>query len=123
MQLSNSEEQLMNFLWDLGPSYMKDLIQQYADPKPAQTTIATLLKRIQDKGYIDYVREGRSRKYNALVSKEDYVAGRFQGFVKSFFGDSSAQFASFFAKSNTMSKNELQQLRDMIDNRLKEEKS
>lgn len=120
MQLSNSEEQLMNHLWNLGPAYMKDLIQQYDDPKPAQTTIATLLKRMQDKGYIDYITEGRARKYNALVSKEDYVSGRLQGFVKSFFGDSSAQFASFFAQSNTMSKDELQQLRDMIDDQIKD---
>lgn len=119
MQLSNSEEQLMNHLWNLGPAYMKDLITQYDDPKPAQTTIATLLKRMQDKGYIDYVTEGRSRKYNSLVTKEDYVAGRFQGFVKSFFGDSSVQFASFFAQSNTMSKDELQQLRSMIDHEIK----
>jgi len=119
MQLSNSEEQLMNHIWDLGSAYMKDLIERYDDPKPAQTTIATLLKRMQDKDYIDYVREGRSRKYSALVSKEDYVAGRFQGFVKSFFGDSSAQFASFFAKSNDMSKDELEQLRNMIDQQIK----
>ena len=119
MQLSNSEEQLMNHLWNLGPALMKDLIQQYDDPKPAQTTIATLLKRMQDKGYIDYVTEGRSRKYNALVSKADYVSGRFQGFVKSFFGDSSAQFASFFAQSNTMSKDELEELRSMIDQQIK----
>lgn len=121
MQLSNSEEQLMNHLWNLGSAYMKDLIQQYDDPKPAQTTVATLLKRMQEKGYIDYVREGRSRKYNALVSKQDYVSGRFKGFVKSFFDDSSAQFASFFAQSNTMSKDELEQLRDMIDNKIKEQ--
>ena len=119
MQLSKSEEQLMNHLWNLGSSYLKDLIKQYDDPKPAQTTIATLLKRMQDKAYIDYVTEGRSRKYRVLVSKEDYVAGRFQGFVKSFFGDSSAQFASFFAQSNTMSKNELEQLRSMIDQEIK----
>lgn len=119
MQLSNSEEQLMNHLWDLEPVFMKDLIRQYKDPKPAQTTIATLLKRMQDKGFIDYVTQGRSRKYNALVSKEDYVAGRFQGFVKSFFGNSSAQFASFFAQSNNMSKDELQLLRSMIDQEIK----
>lgn len=54
MQLSNNEEQLMNHLWELRPFYMKDLIDQYTEPKPAQTTIATVLERIEYKGYLSY---------------------------------------------------------------------
>ena len=52
MQLSNSEEQLMQYLWKLKNAFMKDLLEQYPDPKPAVTTVATLLKRMNDKGYI-----------------------------------------------------------------------
>ena len=120
MQLSKSEEQLMNYLWELDRAYMKDLILQYTDPKPAQTTIATLLKRMYEKGYIDYVTEGRSRKYFSKVRKEDYVTGRFQGFVKNFFGDSPAQFASFFTQSTDLTQDELKDLRKMIDQKIKD---
>lgn len=49
MRLSTSEEQLMNYLWKLGKAFMKDLLQAYPDPKPAPTTVATLLKRMIDK--------------------------------------------------------------------------
>jgi len=118
MQLSKTEELLMTHLWNLEAAYMKDLIACYDDPKPATTTIATLLKRMQDKGYVDFNTEGRARKYFALVKKEDYVSGQFRGFVNSFFGDSATQFASFFTKSTDMSKDELETLKKMIDNQI-----
>ena len=118
MQLSKSEEQLMSHLWSLKVAYMKELIECYEDPKPATTTIATLLKRMQDKGFVDFTAEGRARKYFPTVKKDDYVSGQLKGFVNSFFGDSAAQFASFFAKSNNLSKTELKVLRDMIDNQI-----
>ena len=120
MHLSKTEEQLMAHLWDLGEAFMKDLIERYDNPKPATTTIATLLKRMQTKGFVDFKSEGRARKYYPKVTKESYVSGQFKGFVNSFFGDSTAQFASFFAKSNDLSKEELQVLRDMIDNQIDE---
>ncbi len=69
MQLSNSEEQLMQILWKQKRAFMKDLIDAYEDPKPATTTVATLLKRMQDKKFVDYVQYGRSREYFPLVKK------------------------------------------------------
>jgi BlaI family penicillinase repressor len=118
MQLSKSEEQLMGHLWSLKVAYMKELIECYEEPKPATTTIATLLKRMQDKGFVDFTTEGRARKYFSKVKKDDYVSGKLKGFVNSFFGDSPAQFASFFAQTNNLSKTELKVLRDMIDNQI-----
>jgi len=120
MQLSKTEELLMSHLWKLEEAFMKDLIECYEDPKPATTTIATLLKRMFDKGFVDFKSEGRARKYFPKVEKEDYVSGQFKGFVNSFFGDSEAQFASFFTKSSNLTKDELKELRNMIDNQIAE---
>lgn len=119
MQLSKTEELLMTHLWSLDRAYMKDLILCYDDPKPAATTIATLLKRMNDKGYIDYETVGRSRLYFAKVKKEDYVNGQFKGFMNNFFEDSATQFASFFTRKTKMTKEELEQLKEMIDNQIK----
>ena len=118
MHLSKTEEQLITHLWSLGKAYMKDLINCYDDAKPAATTIATLLKRMQAKGYVDYDSEGRSRLYFAKVKKEDYVNGQFQGFVSNFFEDSASQFASFFTRKTNMSKAELEALRALIDQQI-----
>lgn len=122
MTLSNAEEQLMQLLWKQEKAFMKDLIDAYPDPKPATTTIATLLKRMQNKNFVDYVQYGRSREYFPLVKKKVYFSKQVNGMIKNFFNDSAAQFASFFTKETDLSQEELEDLKKLIDQRLKEER-
>jgi len=117
--LSNSEEQLMQILWKQKRAYMKNLIEDYDDPKPAPTTIATLLKRMQDKKFVDYSQNGRSREYFPLVKKKDYFSKHVNGLIKNFFNDSASQFASFFTEETNLSKAELEDLRHIIDQQIK----
>ncbi len=123
MQLSNAEEQLMQLLWKQEKAFMKDLIVAYPDPKPATTTVATLLKRMQDKNFVDYEQIGRSREYFPLVGKKDYFAKQVNGMIKNFFNDSASQFASFFTQETDLNEKELQDLRKIIDEQLKNKKS
>ena len=118
MQLSNAEEQLMQFLWKQKKAFMKDLIDVYPDPKPAQTTIATLLKRMQDKGFVDYKQLGRSRKYFPLVKKSDYFGKQVKGMIQTFFNNDAAQFASFFTETTNLSKKELEDLKKIIEQQI-----
>lgn len=119
MTLSKAEEQLMQFLWKHKKAYMKDLVDSYEDPKPATTTIATLLKRMQEKGFVDYQQQGRSREYFPKVKKSDYFARHMNGLIKNFFNDSASQFASFFTQETDLSKKELEELRKLIDSEIK----
>ena len=120
MQLSNSEEQLMQLLWKQKKAFMKDLINAYPEPKPAPTTVATLLKRMQEKKFVDYKKKGRSREYFPLVKKKDYFSKQVNGMIKNFFNDSASQFASFFTQETDLSKAELEDLKKIIDQQLKE---
>ena len=61
MQLSKTEEQVMQYLWKLKKGFMKDILAEFTEPKPATTTVATLLKRMKDKGFVDYTLHGKSR--------------------------------------------------------------
>ncbi|WP_167596068.1 BlaI/MecI/CopY family transcriptional regulator [Leeuwenhoekiella sp. ZYFB001] len=122
MSLSNAEEQLMQILWKLDKAFMKELIEAYPEPKPATTTVATLLKRMQDKGFIDYVQYGRSREYFPLVKKNKYFSKQVNGMIKNFFNDSAAQFASFFTQETDLTQQELEELKKLIDERLKSQK-
>ena len=122
MALSAAEEQLMQLLWKQERAFMKDLIEAYPDPKPAMTTIATLLKRMQDKNFVDYIQYGRSREYFPLVKKTDYFSKHVNGLIKNFFNDSASQFASFFTQETDLSEKELQELRTIIDSQLKKKK-
>ncbi|TYB78171.1 BlaI/MecI/CopY family transcriptional regulator [Bizionia gelidisalsuginis] len=118
MQLTKTEEELMNHLWRLDTAFMKDLLEAYPEPKPATTTIATLLKRMTDKKFIHYKRLGNSREYYPLVKKKDYFSKQVNTLIKNFFNESSAQFASFFTKETNLSKQELQELRAIIDSEI-----
>ncbi len=120
MQLSNAEEQLMQFLWKHKKAMMKDLVESYPDPKPAITTVATLLKRMQDKGFIDYTQIGRSREYFPLVKKADYFSKHVHGLIKNFFNDSATQFASFFTEETNLSKTELEDLKRLIEKQIEQ---
>lgn len=120
MSLSKSEEELMNIIWKQRKAFMKDLLDAYPEPKPATTTVATLLKRMIDKGYVAYKSFGRSREYYPLVKKQDYFSKQVKGLIKNFFNDSPSQFASFFTKETNLSKEELESLRTLIDDQIKE---
>lgn len=119
MQLSKSEEELMNILWKQKKAFMKDLLDAYPEPKPATTTVATLLKRMTDKGFVTYTAFGRSREYHPLVKKKDYFSKHVNGLIKNFFNDSASQFASFFTQETDLSKTELEELKKLIDNEIK----
>jgi len=115
MALSKTEEQLMELIWTSDKVFMKDLIDSFPEPKPAATTIATLLKRMQDKGFVGYSLFGNSRQYYALVNKSDYFSKHMSKIVKNYFNDSALQFASFFTKSSNLTASELEELKKIID--------
>jgi predicted transcriptional regulator len=119
MQLSKTEEQVMQYLWKRNTAFMKDLLNDFPEPKPATTTVATLLKRMNDKGFIDYKLYGKSREYFPLVKKTDYFSKHVNGLIKNFFNNSAPQFASFFTSETNLSKEELEELRSIIDQQIK----
>ena len=119
MGLSKSEEEVMSILWRLKRGFMKDLLEAYPNPKPATTTVATLLKRMTDKGYVSYKSYGRSREYFPLVQKKDYFSKHVKGLIRRFFDNSTSQFASFFTKETNLSKEELEVLKTLIEKEIK----
>ncbi|MCR8556449.1 BlaI/MecI/CopY family transcriptional regulator [Mucilaginibacter sp. BJC16-A38] len=123
MKLTSAEEQLMELIWDKDEIFMKDIIDSFPDPKPATTTIATLLKRMQNKGFVAYKLMGNSRQYYALVKKSEYFSKHVNGLIKNFFGSSAMQFASFFTTETNLTDEELEDLKKIIDKQLNKKKS
>lgn len=114
MNLSKTEEQLMEMIWKMDKVFLKDLIDSYPEPKPAATTIATLLKRMQDKGFVAYTLFGNSRQYYPLVKKSVYFSKHVNGIIKNFFDNSALQFASFFTKTTNLTTSELEDLKKLL---------
>lgn len=122
MQLSKSEEQLMELIWKQEKVFMKELIENYPDPKPATTTIATLLKRMRDKGFVAYTLFGNSRQYYPLVKKSDYFSKHVKGIIKNYFDNSPIQFASFFTTTTNLTTSELENLKKIVDQEIKKKR-
>lgn len=119
-KLTDAEKDLMEIIWQKKAAFMKDIIEEYPEPKPANTTIATLLKRMQNKDLIGYKTYGNSREYFPKVSKEVYFKEEMTSMIDKFFNSSASQFASFFTSNTKMSQTELKELRDLIDQKIKD---
>jgi predicted transcriptional regulator len=122
MNLSKAEEQLMEIIWNHEKAFLKDIIESYPDPKPAGTTVSTLLKRMQDKGVVAYCLFGNSREYYSLVKKEDYFSKNLGEMVKGFFNNSALQFASFFTTTSNLSEEELKELKKIVEQEINRKK-
>jgi BlaI family transcriptional regulator, penicillinase repressor len=119
MKLSNAEEQLMELIWRNEKIFMKELIENYPEPKPAATTIATMLKRMQDKGFVAYNIYGNSHRYYPLVKKSDYFSKHVKSIIKDYFNNSPLQFASFFTTSSNLSEKDLEELKKIVQDEIK----
>ncbi|MGU3376805.1 BlaI/MecI/CopY family transcriptional regulator [Chryseobacterium sp.] len=120
IKLTDSEKVLMDILWEKKKIFMKDILETYPEPKPAVTTIATLLKRMQNKELVGYKLYGNSREYYPLVEKGEYFKEEMTSMIDRFFNSSVTQFASFFTSNAKLSQKQLKELRDIIDEQIKE---
>ena len=119
MKLPDSEEKLMELLWQNGPAYLKDILAAYPEPKPAKTTVATLLSRLRKRGAVDFKTYGNSREYFAVLPKATYFGGQLRRWIDHFFGASPTNFASFFTDEADLTQEQLAELRDLIDRKMK----
>ena len=122
IKLSKSEEQLMEYIWQMGRAFMKDLIEAFPEPRPANTTVATLLKRMTDKGVITYTQYGNSREYYPLVEKSEYFSKHVNSMIKNYFDDSVLQFASFFTRETNLTKEQLEELKKIVEKEIQKKK-
>lgn len=122
-ELTKAEEQVMHYLWNIEKGFLKDIADQYPDPKPAYTTVSTVVRVLVKKGFIAHNTYGKINEYYPVVSKKNYTKSFFGKMMNSFFNNSQKQFASFFTRESDMSVSELEELKKMIDETIKEKKN
>jgi len=114
--LTKAEEQVMQVLWKLGKGFLKDIIEATPEPKPHHNTVATLLKILVDKGFVEYQVHGRNNQYKPLVSQSEYGKKSANQLVRGYFDGSPARLVSHFISEQKMSEAELEQLLLQIQN-------
>jgi len=112
--LTKAEEQVMQVLWKLGKGFLKDIIDATPEPKPHSNTIATLLKILVEKGFVEYSVVGRNNLYKTMVSQNEYGKKSVNQLIKGYFDGSPARLVSQFINDHKLSEAELEQLIQQI---------
>ena len=121
-ELTKAEEEIMQVLWELDSAFVKDIIARLPKPKPAYNTVSTVVRTLEQKGFVGHEPLGKSHKYHPLITKDAYTRSFMKGFVKRYFSGSYQQMVSFFTQEDKLTVNELEQLVVKLKN-LKNKKS
>jgi BlaI family transcriptional regulator, penicillinase repressor len=121
-ELTKAEEQVMQVLWKRGPSFVKELLEDFPEPRPAVTTISTIVRILENKGVVGHEAFGRSHRYYALITKEEYTRYSLGEMVNQFFSGSAEQLVSFFVKEKKLSTRELDDILQLIESKRSKKK-
>lgn len=113
--LTPREEELMQLLWDNGPMYVRELVQLYPDPKPHVNTVSTVVRTLEEKGYVNHEAAGTGYKYFAVAQKEDLADKTLNNVIKGYFNNSYLNAVSTLVKTEKISVDELRELIDLIE--------
>ena len=113
-RLTRKEEEVMKILWNLKKAFVKDIIEEYDDPKPHYNTISSLVRLLQDKGVIGFKQYGNTYQYFPLMSKEEYRKTFMKQVVNDYFDNSVKSAVAFFVKEKHLSDAEIDELIKMI---------
>ncbi len=120
-QLTKAEEQVMHILWDKKEALVKEMVEGFEEPRPAYTTVATVLKVLEKKGFVDHKTIGNVHLYFPLVAKSEYTRIQFSTLLKDYFSGSFPKMATFFARENNLGIAELEEMMKMAAGELEKE--
>ena len=106
-ELTKAEEQVMQILWKIEKGFVKDILAELEDPKPAYNTVSTIVRILEKKGFVDFEAFGKTHLYFPIVSKENYKTQISKSLISKYFEGSLENLVSFFAKKEEVDLNEL----------------
>ena len=113
-KLAKREEQIMQILWKLDRAFVREIIEEFPEPKPHYNTIATLIRVLKDKGFVDSKKFGNMYQFFPVVSKEVYQKKDVGDILSKYFDNSYKKMVAYFAKEENISSTELEDILKMI---------
>lgn len=113
-ELTRAEQQIMHVLWDLKHAFVKEIVQKLPEPKPAYNTVSTIIRILQEKGFVSHEAFGKSHRYYPIVDKTTYTRKFLRNFIGNYFDNSFSQMVSFFAKEEDIDLKELEEVLERI---------
>jgi len=114
-KLTTKEEEIMSFFWEKGPSFVREIVEQYSDPKPHFNTISTMVRTLEERGFLSHTKFGSTYQYYPVVSAEDFRKGKLSGLVSKYFDNSYLGVVSTLVKEDKIPVEELKRLIEEIE--------
>lgn len=118
-QLTKAEEEIMHIIWQIQPCLVRDIIDRLGDPEIPHSTVSSVVRILERKGFLDHKAYGKTYEYFPIVSKEEYAQHGVQSLVEKYFNGSPKKLVSFLVKNEDMDLKELNDLLKTIDNNKK----
>jgi len=113
-ELTKAEDQVMQYLWQMEKAFVKDIVEQMPEPKPAYNTVSTIIRILEKKGFVGHNAYGKTHEYFPLISRPEYTRSFMKNFMRNYFSGSFQEMVSFFAREDNMSISELDELMDDV---------
>lgn len=114
-KLTNKEEEIMHIIWRLQKAFVKDVLAEIGDDKPHYNTLSTIIRNLEEKGYVSHHAFGKTHQYFPVVEKEDYRKQFMSQAINNYFNNSYKNMVSFFAKEEKISVDELKEIISLIE--------
>ena len=114
-KLTNKEEEIMHILWNLKKAFVKDVLAEIVEDKPHYNTLSTIIRNLEEKGYVSYTAYGNTHQYFPIISKEAYRKEFMNTAIENYFNNSYKNMVSFFAEEQKISAKELREILDLIE--------
>ncbi len=112
----------MMILWKIRRGFVKDILEHFSEPKPAYNTVSTIVRILQEKGFVSHKAYGRTHEYYPLVTKKAYTKMQMGNFISSYFSNSYEQMVSFFAREKEISIREMEEIMKLMSEEIEKQK-
>ena len=116
-KLTRKEEELMKILWKIKAGFVKDIAEHYPEPKPHYNTISSLVRLLEEKGYVDHKAYGNTHQYFPRISRQEYRKSFIKEVVKDYFDNSYKQTVSLFIEEQNLTKKDMDELIQLIQSK------
>jgi len=117
-KLTNKEEEIMQILWNLKKAFVKDVLAEIVEDKPHYNTLSTIIRNLEEKGYVSYTAYGNTHQYYPIISMEAYRKEFMNTAIENYFNNSYKNMVSFFAEEQKISAKELREILDLIEKKI-----
>jgi BlaI family penicillinase repressor len=113
--LTRAEEEIMRILWQLKKAFVKDILAEMPEPKPAYNTVSTIIRILEKKEIVGYTAYGKTHEYFPLITEEEYKRHEMQQLMVNYFDNSLPNLVSFFVKDNDLKTKDLEEIMKLIN--------